>query len=271
MLADFVTYGFLWRALLAGVLVAGIAPVVGMFVTVRRQALIADTLAHASLAGVALGIIFAVNPLLTAMLSAVGMAVVIERLRLSQRLSGDAVLALVLSGSLAFAVVALSAVHAFDGGILAYLFGSIATVKMEELWMIATLALGTIGMVVVRYRSLFLVAFDEEIAAAQGIRVTTESMTLAMVTALIVAVAMRVVGVLLIGALMVIPVLAAMRLGVGFKKTMLFAIGIAETSVIAGLFVSYVADLAPGGTIVLCTVGWFAVIAWWNALRRHVA
>ena len=258
MIADFFAYGFLTRALIAGVLLAIVAPVLGTFLTVRRYSLIADTLSHASLAGVALGVLFGVNPVFTAILVAIAVAIGIERLRLTGKLSGESVLALFLSGSLAFAVVALSAVRAFNGGVLAYLFGSITTVSVNDLWTIGGLVVVTLGMVIWRYPHFFLLSFDEDIAKANGKPVVFDSMLLAVLTATTVAVSMRVVGVLLIGALMVIPVLGAMQFGKGFKATIGIGVILSVLSVLSGLVVSYAWNLATGGTIVLCAIVLFA-------------
>lgn len=268
MFADFFAYTFLTRALIAGVLIGMIAPILGMFLTVRRYSLIADTLSHASLAGVGLGVLFGIDPLITAVLIACVVALGIERLRLSGQFSGESVLALFLSGSLAFAVVALSAAKSFNGGVLAYLFGSITTVTVSDLWMIGALVLLTLGIVIWRYRSFFLMSFDEDIARANGLSVTFDSLLLSLLTAITVAVSMRVVGVLLIGALMVIPVLAAMRFGKGFRATMIIAVVLSVLSVLTGLFLSYIFDLATGGTIVLCSVVLFILSMIYGGFRR---
>ncbi len=259
MLADFFAYDFLTRALIGGVLVAIVAPVLGIFLTVRRYSLIADTLSHASLAGVAIGVLLGWNPVATAIVVTIVVAIGIERLRSSGTFSGEAVLALFLSGSLAFAVVAMSAAKAFNGGVLAYLFGSITTVSVSDLWIIGGLVVGTLGIVIMRYPQFFLLSFDEDIAKANGLPVTADSLLLAIMTAATVAVSMRVVGILLIGALMVVPVLAAMQFGRGFKETMGISVGISVLSVLVGLAVSYSFDLATGGTIVLCAIGFFLV------------
>lgn len=257
MFMDFFAYDFLTRALIAGIIVGIVAPMLGIFLTVRRYALIADTLSHASLAGVALGVLLGINPLLTAIVVSVMIAVGIERLRLSGKFGGEAVLALFLSGSLAFAVVGMSAVGKFNGGVLAYLFGSITTVSVSDLWIIGALGATVVVTVFVSYRKLFLLSFDEDIAKASGMNVTAYSLMLAVLTAGMVAVSMRVVGVLLVGALMVVPVLAATQWNKGFKETMGIAVGISLLSVLFGLFLSYSYNLATGGTIVLCTVALF--------------
>ena len=257
MLTDFFAYDFLTRALIGGILVAIVAPVLGIFLTVRRYSLIADTLSHASLAGVAVGILLGWDPVLTAIIVAIVVAIGIERLRSSGKFSGESVLALFLSGSLAFAVVAMSAAKSFNGGVLGYLFGSITTVSVNDLWIIGGLVVITLGIIAKRYSQFFLLSFDEDVARANGLPVTVDSLLLAVMTAATVAVSMRIVGILLIGALMVIPVLAATQFGRGFKETMGIAVVLSVLSVLIGLGTSYTLDLATGGTIVLCAIGLF--------------
>lgn len=259
MLTDFFAYDFLTRALIAGLLVAIVAPVLGMFLTVRRYSLIADTLSHASLAGVGLGMLLGINPVWTAIGVAILVAIGIERLRSNGSLSGESVLALFLSGSLAFAVVAMSAAKTFNGGVLSYLFGSITTVSPQDLWIIGGLTVVTLGIIAKLFHSLFLMSFDEDIARANGLPVTAHSLLLAILTATTVAVSMRVVGILLIGALMIIPVLAATQWKRGFVATMLIAVVISILSVLSGLAISYSFDLATGGTIVLCAISAFII------------
>lgn len=254
---DFFSYDFLVRALIAGLVIGLIAPLLGSFLTVRRYSLFADTLAHASLAGVALGVLFDVNPVASAVVTAVVLAIAIERLRATGRFSGDALLALVLTGSLAFAVVAMSAAKSFNASILSYLFGSISTVSQSEMWAIVGLGAVVVAVQIAFYKKFFLIAFDEDVARASGLRVTTLNLVLAIMTAVTVAISMRVVGVLLVGALMVIPVLAAMQYEKGFKTTTIIAVVISLLSVVVGIFASYTYNLATGGTIVLAALGVF--------------
>jgi zinc transport system permease protein len=255
----FLDYDFMRRALLAGLMIGTVAPILGVFITVRRQAMIADTLAHASLAGVAIGLLVGLDPLLSAGIFAILAAVFIERLRSLGWFTGDSLLALILSGSLAFAVVSMSASGKFNASVLQYLFGSITTVSNQDLWLIA----GTTGVVLclclLLFKEFFLLSFDENIATAQGIKITLLNTLMAVMMAVTVAVGMRVVGVLLMGALMVIPVLAAMRLGQSFRATAALAVAISLLSVIVGLLLSYSYDIAAGGAIVLTAIGLFAV------------
>ena len=254
---EFLDYDFMQRALLAGLMIGLVAPLLGMFLTVRRQALIADTLAHASLAGVALGLLLGFDPLLMAGGVAILAALLIERLRTLGWFSGDSLLALILSGSLAFAVVGMSAAHKFNASVLQYLFGGITTVSTQDLWLIGVVSISVFILCVLLFKEFFLLAFDEDIAKAQGLKIGAFNMLMALMTALTVAVGMRVVGVLLMGALMVIPVLAAMRLNLSFKLTSGVAVLFSLLSVISGLVLSYYYDVAAGGAIVLVAIAIF--------------
>jgi zinc transport system permease protein len=252
---DFPLFG-----LLAGLCVGAVAPVLGIFITVKRQSLIADTLAHASLAGVAMGIALGVNPILGAVVCALLAAVIIQRLqKRGGVLSGDAPLAVVMSGGLALAVVVLSASGRLDVEALEFLFGDIAQVGTTQLIAIIVASLAVLLSMIVLFRGLFLIAFDEDIARAQGMRVDAYNLFLAVATAVVVAVGMQVVGVLLMGALMVIPVLAAQEFSQGFKKTTMIAVVISLLSVFVGLCVSVILHLATGGTIVLVAIGFFLI------------
>ena len=253
-------------ALLAGLFLGLVAPMLGMFLTVRRQALIADTLAHASLAGVALGLLLGLDPLLTAAVFSVIAALFIERLRALGWFSGDSLLALLMSGGLAFAVVSMSAAQRFDD-LEGYLFGDISSVTSQDLWIIGAVAVFVLVTCGLLFKEFFLLSFDEDIAKAQGLRTGLLNTVLALMTALTVAVGMQVVGVLLIGALMVIPVLAATRFGLGFKATTLVATIISLTSVAVGLWVANLYDLAAAGCIVLVAIAIF-VLASLSSLRK---
>jgi zinc transport system permease protein len=258
-MSDIFTYAFMQRAFAAGMIIAVIAPSIGMFLTVRRYSLIADTLAHVALAGIAVSALLQSQPVFTAAVVSALAAIVIERMRSAGRFSGESLLALFLSGSLAVAVVIMSATKSLNTSLINYLFGSITTVSQMDLVVISLLGAAVLAIVLLCYRALFLVSFDEEVASAQGAPSRALNTLLAVLTAITISVSMRIVGVLLVGALMVIPVLAAMNLGRGFKNTTVFAVVFSLASVVLGLFVSYWFDLASGGTIVLISIGFFLI------------
>lgn len=259
MLLDLLSYGFFQRALIAGVLMGGLAPLMGIFFVARRQAFFADTLAHASLAGVAVGIIFGSQSVWTAMGAALLAAGGMEWLRRNARLSGDAALALVLSGSLAVSILLLSLTNSWNAQVLSYLFGSVTTVTWEDVRIMFLVTVG-VGAVVYAGRGVFfLAAADARLAKVQGIAIERYEALFVMLAALVVAVGMRIVGALLVSALLVIPILAANRWRRGFWETACIGMGYGVLSVILGLGISASADTPTGATIVITTLMLFGV------------
>ncbi|MEK7538799.1 MAG: metal ABC transporter permease [Patescibacteria group bacterium] len=252
-------YDFMVRALGAGLAVGVVAPLIGMFLVVRRYSLMADTLAHVSLAGVAVGLLLAINPIFSAIVFSLAAALGIESLRNSRRLFGEAILALFLSGSLAVAVIILSFAKGFNANLFSYLFGSISTVSLSDLFITIGLAVVVFFATVLLYKEMFFVAFDEELAQANGLPVKWINIAMVMLAAVAIALSIRIVGVLLIGALMVIPVISAMQYSRGFRTTLILSVIFSLTSVIAGLFASFYLDLASGGAIVVVALMLFLV------------
>lgn len=243
----------------ASLVVAIIAPLIGIFLILRRYALIADSLAHVSLAGVALGLLLGINPLFTAMGVAVLSSVAIERLRLSRRVSGESALAIFLSGGLALAVTLLSFSDSPDADLEGYLFGDISTVTNLDTLLVLGLGLVIIAFLVALYKELAYVTFDEEAAQVSGVPVRFVNMILVFLAALAVSIAIPIVGVLLISALIVIPTMAALQLRKSFMQTMVWAEVFSVFSVMAGIAVSSYFNIATGGAIVLMTVAVFLI------------
>ena len=256
---DIFQYDFMVRAFEAGIIIGVVAPMIGMFLVVRRYSLIADTLAHVSLAGVAVGLLLSFNPILSAIAFSVVAGISMEGLRDSKRVFGESVLALFLSGSLAIAVVVISIAKGFNSGLFSYLFGSISTVSQSDIWIILSLALVVSLSIFFLYKELFLASFDEEVAEASGIPVGRLNLIIVILAALAVSLSIRIVGVLLIGALMIIPVISAMQYGKGFRSTLMISIAFSVFSVIVGLFSSYYFDIASGGAIVLVALVLFLI------------
>src|SRR5581483_5208481 len=159
---DLFQYSFVVRGMEAGIIIALIAPLIGIFLVLRRYSLIADTLSHVSLAGVAIGLLLKINPLITAIIASVASSVVIERLRISKRVYGESALAIFLSGSLALAIVIISLAHGFSVDLFNYLFGSIDTVKQIDVYIIGVLGAVVICLIALVYKELVYITFDEE-------------------------------------------------------------------------------------------------------------
>ncbi|MDO8462733.1 MAG: metal ABC transporter permease [bacterium] len=254
---DFFQYDFMVRALAAGLILAVVAPTIGIFFVVRRYAIMADTLAHISLAGIAGGLFVGVAPVWAALVACVLAALGIERLRERRALAPDAIMTLFLFGGLALGVVLLGLQPAAGVNIASFLFGSILTVSSASIVAIAIVGAMTVLAAVLLWRLLFAVSLDEDVALAAGLPVRFLNRALAVLGAATIAIAINVVGLLLIGALMVVPVLAAMQLRLGFRATWAIAVACSVLSVILGLTASFVFNLASGATIVLIAVAIF--------------
>lgn len=252
-------FDFMIRAFIAGITISIVAPLIGMFLVVRRYSLMADTLAHVSLLGVAVGLLTNIPPFLTSLISSVIAAFGIERLRESKKLFGESILALFLSGSLAIAVLLISLARGFNVNLFSYLFGSISTVSIVDLYFIIGLGALVIIVIFTLYKEFFLVSLDEELALSGGLPARLINLILVILAAVSVSIAIRVVGVLLVGALMVIPVITAMQYAKSFRITMVLSVVFSFFSVIIGLFSSYYLDLASGGTIVVVALLFFIV------------
>lgn len=249
------------RAFGVGLIVACTAPVIGSFLVVRRYSQLADTLSHASLLGVAIALLTNVAPIPVALLVTILVALGIEYIRSATNIYGESVLALFLSGSLGLAMVIISLAHGLNANLLAYLFGSITTVTTADLYLIGGLGITMLIVLWRAYPSLFLIALDEELASAHGIPVKTYNALLVILAAITIGLALRIVGALLIGALVVIPVITALQLKQSFTRTIFTAVAYAVAAVSIGLTTSYYLDLAPGGTIVVILVGCFLMTA----------
>lgn len=260
-------YDFMVRALIGGLLVGGLAPVLGTFLVLRRFSLLADTLAHVALLGIAVGFVANVAPGVTTFVAVTVVAVVMEMLRTRGRLPGDAVLAVALYTSLAGAVVVISRARGFNVDLLDYLFGSILTITPLDLWLIAGLAVLVVVGVTAFFPELSLTSFDDALARVSGIRVDRVNIGLAVLAAATITLAMRIMGVLLVGALIVLPVLAGQA--VTNKLRVAFIVGslVGSASAVTGLVLAFYWDLPGGGTIVLVSVAMVAVSMGWRKLR----
>jgi len=252
-------YDFMLRAFAAGILTAIIAPMIGIFLVTRRYSFMADTLAHVSLAGIAVGTLTGIHPIFAALGASAIAALAVEQLRSAKRVLGESALALFLSGGLALASVLLSLAKGNNVNLGSLLFGSITTVSVTDVTYVFALGVVVLVVILILYRQLFSISFDEELSLASGLNVGTINRILVLLAAVTVSLTMRIVGVLLVGALMIIPVVAAMQWKLSFLRTLLLAIAISLFSVVTGLLLSFYAGTASGGTIVLVAIACFLV------------
>jgi zinc transport system permease protein len=257
---DILNYDFMQRALAAGLVTAVVCPLIGMFVVVRRQALIGDGLGHIAFAGVTGGYLLGVYPTAAAAVVTMLGAGVIELIRRRHTHHADTALAIMFYTGIALAVIFSSMARTPGTSLLGVLFGSILTVTVQDLALIAFCGCLVAAAVALLFERLVLIAFDEDIAHVAGINTRLVSLLLSVLTALVVVVGMRVVGILLVSALMVVPVAAAHLLRRGFRATLAWAVAFSVLAVAGGLTLSFYLDIAPGGTIVITAVAVYLAV-----------
>jgi zinc transport system permease protein len=255
----------------AALLVGLAAPAVGVFLVQRRLALMGDGIGHVALTGVALGFLLGTAPVLTAVVVATVGAVVIELVRQQGRTGGDVALALMFYGGIAGGVLLISlAPGGTNAKLLAYLFGSLTAVLPGDLVIIAVLSGLLLLTLLLVGREMFAVCHDEEFARVAGLPVRTLNVLLAVLAAVTVTVSMRVVGLLLISALMVVPVATAQQLVRGFRATVVLALGIGVVAAVGGVTGSWYAGTPPGAMIVVVALAGFAVATLVGIVLRRV-
>ncbi|MFK2824381.1 metal ABC transporter permease [Bacillus sp. B190/17] len=262
MIEAIIQYEFLQNAFLTGMMIGIIAPLLGAFIVVRRLSLIADALSHVTLAGIAAGLyvnqtfpyLAWLNPLYSGMIFSVTGSLFIERLRTVYKHYQELAIPIILSGGIGISVIFISLADGFNTDLFSYLFGSVSAVSRNDLWTICLIGAGVIAVIYLLYKELFLLSFDEEHAKASGIPAKSIHFVFIVLVALVIAASMRIVGVLLVSALMTLPVAASMRVARGFKQTIAYSILFGEIAVIAGLVSAFYLDLAPGGTIVVSSI-----------------
>lgn len=253
-------YEFMQRAFQASILISLIAPMLGLFLILRRQSLMADTLAHVSLAGVALGLLVSINPTWTNIIMVVIIAILLEYLRMLYRTYSEVSIAILMSGGMALALFLMSL---NQGGttlnINQFLFGSIVTISTQQVWMLYLLA----GIIVILYiifrKAMYVLIFDEETAFTAGLPIKTMSIAFNVLTGVTIAIIMPIVGSLLVSAILILPATISMRLSRSSASTILLGIPIALTGMLSGLFTSYEYGTPPGATITLILLALFVI------------
>ncbi len=249
---------FMQFAIITGVLVGLLAPMIGSFVVIKRLSLIADTLSHFSLAGLSIGLFFLnilglpiQDPLYIGMLFAVIGALLIEALRSYYKNYKEISMPIVISLGTALSALFISLSGGFSTEIYNYLFGSILTVGRNFVYIISITTAVILLLILIFYRQIVIISFDESYARLLGIRVNLFQFFSTIILGIVISLAIETVGVLLVSSLMIIPVAAAMKIGRSFKSTLLIAILFSETSVLVGIYLSFILGWPSGATIVL--------------------
>jgi len=247
------------RAFLAALLVGGLCSLVGFFVVLRRLSFVTVGLSHAAFGGVALGILLGVNPVFSGGVFTTVVALAIGTVSSRTRISEDTVIGVFFSSSMALGVVLLGLARGYQADIFGYLFGNILAVGREDLWALGVAGLAVTGFILYFFKELFALCFDEDMARAQGLPVTFLYFGLLVSVAITVMVSVKLVGVILASALLVIPAATGLALSENYRTVLALALASALGSGLAGLAVSYRYDLASGATIVICATLVFLV------------
>ena len=255
MIIEALSYGFMQKALVAGIAVGIICSFMGTFLVLRRYSLFGDGIAHVAFGGISVGLFLGVFPLWTAFIVSIFGGLGLQKLRQSTKISGDAAVAVVLVSGLAVGVILVSSSGGFSVDLFSFLFGSILLISNEDTMMILGISAGIITTLVVLQKQFLHLTFNEEQAKLVGLRTTLLNYAFVVLASITVVTSMRLVGILLISALIVIPNITAMMFGKGFKKTVCISMGISTISVTSGILLSYSLNLAASGTIVIIAVG----------------
>ncbi len=259
---DILQYAFLQRAVIAGTLIAVLCSVLGVFLVLRRLSLIGDGLAHVTFGSVAMALLFSVSSVYTTiaaipfvLLSAIGILKIAEK----ARIYGDAAIGIVSSLGIATGIMLASLAGGFNVDLFSYLFGNILSISRTELLVAAALFVVVLLTVGFFFNELFAITFDEELAVTSGIHVERINWVLVLLTALTVVLAMKVVGIMLISALLILPAVAALQLARGFKAAIVLSISLGVISVFGGIFCSFIMNLPTGATIIIINFILFAM------------
>lgn len=258
---------YMQLALVAGVIVGATAPLIGVFIVQKGMSLMGDGIGHVAVAGIGASLLMGTSPTWTALVVAIAAALLIEFLRARGSATGDLALALVFYGGIAAGVV-LASRSSTNTNLQPYLFGSILTATADDVWTIVALGAGIAVAMAIAGRALFAVVLDEDSARVAGIPARALNALLAVLTAVTVVAAMRIVGVLLVAALMVLPVATSRMLARSFRGTLVLAVVVGVCSAVLGLVAARTWALAAGGAIVLVAAALFALASIVAGARR---
>jgi zinc transport system permease protein len=270
LITEIFKYSFMQRALLSGLLVGILCAVLGVFLVLRRLSLIGDGLSHVTFGSVALALALHTQPLFVTvaalpavLLSSLGILRLTDRMKIY----GDAAIGIVSAAGIAGGVILAAVSGGFNVDLFSYLFGNILAISSGEVLLAVVLFVLVIGVVALFYRELFAITFDEDLARSSGIKVERINALLALLTALTVVLAMKVVGIMLVSALLIIPPVTALQISRGFRATLFSAAAISALSITAGIIVSFKLNLPTGALIVLLNIIFLLLTISWRKIR----
>lgn len=259
-IAESLQYSFIQRAIIAGSFIAASCSFLGVFLILRRFALIGDGLSHVSLATIAIGLLAGLSPIYVSIPLVMLASLWILKLAERSEVHGDTAIGMVSSIGIAAGVIIASIAGGYNVDLFSYLFGSILAINEIEVWLSIGLSITVILVIILFYHDLFSITFDEEFARASGINAGAINKILVMLTALTVVLSIRVVGTMLVSSLIIFPGVTALQLKKSFKSTIIYASFFGVFSVIIGTFISYLTNMPTGATIVLVNFLCFSVV-----------
>jgi len=257
MVFEILSFGFMQNAIISGIAISLICSTVGLFLVLRKYSLFGDALAHSAFGGVALGLFLGVYPLWAAYVVSILSALALTKIRQKFDISGDAIIAILLSSGIAIGIVLISLSGGFSIDIFSFLFGSILLVSTENVIMVLGLCAVILIILITGYKKFMYITFSEEQAQVSGIPVQKLNYLLIAIAGITVVTSMQLVGVLLVSALFVIPNVTAMMFKRSFKQTIILSMSFSVFSTVAGIMISYPLDIAPSGMVVLLAIALF--------------
>jgi zinc transport system permease protein len=262
-LNDILNYEFVQRAIVAGMLIAAVSSMLGVFLVLRRFSLIGDGLAHITFGSVAIVMLIGVSPLyitLAALPLVMISSLAILKLTHSKRIHGDAAIGIVSSIGIAIGIILVSLSGGYNLDLFSYLFGNILTVTQTELMLSFIVFLTVVAIVIIFYDDLVAITFDEELARTMGVKTKRINVILFLLTAVAAVLAMKVAGIMLVSAMLILPPLTALQLSISFRMTIIAAAFFSTLSVICGIILAFLLNLPAGGTIVIFNIGFLLLI-----------
>ena len=260
--------GFVVRAFVAGAFIAALCAILGNFLVLKKLSLIGDGLSHVSFGAIALALFFGVYPLLVAIPLVLAASYFVLKLSQRAKLYGDAAIGIVSAVGVSIGVMLASLSNGFNVDLFAYLFGNILAVSAAEVWLSIGLSAVVLLAIFLLFNDLMVVSFDEDYAKMVGVKASRLNLMLTWLTAITVVLAVKVVGVMLVSALLILPAVSALQLAKSFRAAMALAVGAGVLSVLIGITISVYADLPAGATIVLANFAIFLVSLLWRKVLR---
>jgi len=258
-LLNFLEYSFVQKAFIAGIFIALTCSSLGLFLVLRKMSLIGDGLSHASLGAIALGLFLGIYPFYIALPIIVIMSILILKISEKTKIYGDSIIGMISAFGISVGIILASISNGFNVDLFSYLFGNILSINNNEVILSIILSLIVLIIIYLFYWDLFSVTFDEEYAKTTGIKTNNINTLLAILTGITVALSIKIVGIMLISALLIVPAITALQFNQSFKKTFLIANIISVLSLLLGIIISFLLDLPTGATIVMVNIIFFSI------------